>query len=80
MIKLGDLLKVIELDGPTLDVVVQVSRCDYRHIRDSRIANYLDREVTNISFDTANVDYYEDYYAEFDVYVTIAGPLLKEDT
>lgn len=80
MIRLGELLKVIDLDGPTLDVVVQVSRCEYRHIRDSRIANYLDREVTNICFDTANVDYYEDYYAEFDVYVTIAGPMLKEDT
>ena len=79
MIRLGELLKVIDLDGPTLDVVVQVSRCDYRHIRDSRIANYLAREVTNIYFDTANVDYYEDYYAEFDVYVTIAGPLLEED-
>ena len=80
MIRLGELLKVIDLNGPTLDVVVQGSRCEYRHIRDSQIANYLDREVTNISFDTANVDYYEDYYAEFDVYVTIAGPLLKEDT
>ena len=80
MIRLGELLKVIDLDGPTLDVGVQVSRCEYRHIRDSRIANYLDREVTNICFDTANVDYYEDYYAEFDVYVTIAGPMLKEDT
>lgn len=80
MIRLGELLKVIDLDGPTLNVVVQVSRCEYRHIRDSRIANYLDREVTNICFDTANVDYYEDYYAEFDVYVTIAGPMLKEDT
>lgn len=80
MIRLGELLKVIDLDGPTLDVVVQVSRCEYSHIRDSRIANYLDREVTNICFDTANVDYYEDYYAEFDVYVTIAGPMLKEDT
>ena len=77
MIRLGELLKVIDLDGPTLDVVVQVSLCEYRHIRDSRIANYLDREVTNICFDTANVDYYEDYYAEF--YVTIAGPLLEED-
>lgn len=80
MIRLVELLKVIDLNGPTLDVVVQVSRCEYRHIRDSRIANYLDREVTNICFDTANVDYYEDYYAEFDVYVTIAGPMLKEDT
>lgn len=79
MIRLGELLKVIDLDGPTLDVVVQVSLCEYRHIRDSRIANYLDREVTNICFDTANVDYYEDYYAEFYVYVIIAGPLLKEE-
>lgn len=79
MIKLGELLKVIDLDGPTLDVVVQVSHCEYRHIRESRIANYLDREVTNINFDTSNVDYYENYYAEFYVDVTIAGPLLEED-
>lgn len=80
MIRLGELLKVIDLNGPTLDVVVQGSRCEYRHIRDSQIANYLDREVTNIDFDTASVDYYENYYAEFDVCVIIAGPLLKEDT
>lgn len=79
MIKLGELLKVIELDGPDLCVVVQDSSCDYRHIRDSRIGNYLDREVTNIDFDTVNVDYYENIDAEFYVYVTIAGPLLKED-
>lgn len=79
MIRLGELLKVLDLDGPTLDVVVQVSLCEYRHIRDSRIGNYLDREVTNICFDTANVDYYEDYYAEFYVEVTIAGTLLEED-
>lgn len=79
MIRLGDLLKVIELDGPTLCVVVQDSSCDHKYIRDSRIANYLDREVTNIYFDTANVDYYYNYYAEFYVYVTIEGSLLEEE-
>lgn len=79
MIRLRDLLKVIDLNGPILYVVVQVSGCDYRHIRDSRIGNYLDREVTNIDFDTVNVDYYENIDAEFYVFVTIAGPLLKED-
>lgn len=79
MIRLRDLLKVIDLNGPILEVVVRVSSCDYRKIHDSRIANYLDREVTNIDFDTVNVDYFDNYYAEFYVDVTIAGPLLKED-
>ena len=79
MIRLRDLLKVIDLNGPILYVVVKVAHCDYRHIRDSRIGNYLDREVTNIDFDTVNVDYYENIDAEFYVFVTIAGPLLKED-
>ena len=77
MIRLGELLKVLDLDGPILYVVVRISSCEYRKICDSRIGNYLDREVTNISFNRVNVDYYEDYYAEF--YVTIAGPLLEED-
>lgn len=79
MIRLGDLLKVIELDGPTLCVAVQDSSCDHKDIRNSRIANYLDREVTNIVFDTESVDYHYNYYAEFYVYVTIEGSLLEED-
>lgn len=79
MIKLGDLLKVIELDGPTLCVAVQFSSCDHKYIRDSRIAKYLDREVINIVFDTENVDYYYNYHAGFYVYVTIEGPLLNDD-
>lgn len=79
MIRLRDLLKVIELDGPDLCVVVQSSSCDHKYISNSQITNYLDREVTNIVFDTESVDYYYDYYAEFYVYVTIAGTLLEED-
>lgn len=46
MIKLGDLLKVIELDGPNLKVYTKVSPYESRQIHPSLLPNYYTREVT----------------------------------
>lgn len=78
MVKLGDLLKVIELDGPNLKVYTKVSPYESRRIHPSQLSNYLTREVTSVCFETLDIDY-DDYCAEVAVNVTIEGPLLKEE-
>lgn len=79
MIKLGDLLKVIELDGPNLKVYTKVSPYESRQIHPSLLPNYYTREVTGVWVETLEIDY-DDYYEEVAVNVTIEGPLLEEDT
>ena len=78
MIKLGDLLKVIELDGPNLKVYTKVSPYESRQIHPSLLPNYYTREVTGVCVETLEIDY-DDYYEEVAVNVTIEGPLLKEE-
>lgn len=78
MIKLGDLLKVIELDGPNLKVYTKVSPYESRLVHPSLLTNYYTREVTRVCVETLEIDY-DDYYEEVTVNVTIDGPLLKED-
>lgn len=78
MVKLGDLLKVIELDGPNLKVYTKVSPYESRLVHPSQLSNYLTREVTSVCFETLDIDY-DDYCAEVAVNVTIEGPLLKEE-
>lgn len=80
MIRLGELLKLIERNDITVDVYVRVRPYECRRIRTNKLPNYANREVTGIYFDVAGSEVgYEDCDPEFYVYVTIAGPLLKED-
>lgn len=78
MIRLRDLLKVIELDGPNLKVYTKVSPYESRLIHPSLLPNYYTREVTSVRVETLEIDY-DDYYEEIAVNVTIDGPLLEED-
>ena len=80
MIKLGDLLKIIEPNDLTVEVYVRVRPYECRRIRTNKLPNYANREVTSISFDVVGCEVgYEDCYPEFYVYVTVAGPLLEEE-
>lgn len=78
MIKLIDLLKVIELDGPNLNVYTKVSPYESRRIHPSLLPNYYTREVISVCVETLEIDY-DDYYEEVAVNVTIEGPLIEED-
>lgn len=78
MIRLGDLLKVIELDGPNLKIYTKVSPYESRQVHPSLLPNYYTREVTSVCVETLEIDY-DDYYEEVAVNVTIEGPLLKEE-
>ena len=78
MVKLGDLLKVIELDGPSIGVYIDTSPYMARRIDEEKLPDYYDREVMQILFDTTEIDY-ENYQADFLVEVKIAGPMLEED-
>ena len=78
MVKLGELLKVIELDGPNLKVYTKVSPYESRLVHPSQLSNYLTREVTSVCFETLDIDY-DDYCAEVAVNVNIDGPWLEED-
>lgn len=76
MIKLGDLLKLIEPNDLTVEVYARCCPHGCRRIRTDQLPNYANREVTSISFDAVG---YEDCNPELYVYVNIAGLLLEED-
>ena len=76
MIKLGDLLKLIEPNDLTVEVYVRVRPYECRRICTNKLPNYANREVTSISFDAVG---YEDCNPELYVCVNIAGLLLEED-
>ena len=76
MIKLGDLLKLIEPNDLTVEVYVRVRPYECRRIRTNKLPNYANREVTSISFDAVG---YEDCNPDLYAYINIAGPLRKED-
>lgn len=78
MIRLGELLKVIDLDGPSIGVYIDTSPYMARRIDEEKLPDYYDREVLQIMFDTTEIDY-ENYQADFLVEVKIAGPMLEED-
>lgn len=78
MIRLGELLKVIDLDGPSIGVYIDTSPYMARRIAEGKLPDYYDREVMQILFDTTEIDY-ENYQADFLVEVKIAGPMLEED-
>ena len=80
MIKLGDLLKLIEPNDLTVEVYARCCPHGCRRIRTDQLPNYANREVTSISFDAVGYEVgYEDCNPGLYVCVTIAGPLLKED-
>lgn len=78
MIRLGELLKVIDLDGPSIGVYIDTSPYMARRIDEEKLPDYYDREVMQILFDTTEIDY-ENYQADFLVEVKIAGPMLEEN-
>ena len=78
MIRLGELLKVIDLDGPSIGVYIDTSPYMARRIDEEKLPDCYDREVLQILFDTTEIDY-ENYQADFLVEVKIAGPMLEED-
>lgn len=78
MIRLGELLKVIDLDGPSIGVYIDTSPYMARRIDEEKLPDYYDREVMQILFDTTEIDY-ENYQADFLVEVKIAGPMLEDD-
>ncbi len=80
MIKLGELLKLIERNDITVDVYVRVRPYECRRIRTNKLPNYANREVTSIYFDVAGSEVgYEDCNPDLYVYVNIEGPYTKND-
>lgn len=76
MIKLRDLLKLIEPNDLTVEVYIRVGPYEGRRIRTDQLPNYANREVTSISFDAVG---YGDFLPCLYAYVNIDGPLLEED-
>lgn len=76
MIKLGELLKLIERNDITIGVYARVAPCNARRIPTDQLPNYKNREVTSISFDAVG---YEDCNPDLYAYVNIAGTWLEED-
>lgn len=78
MIKLGELLKIIDLDGPTLNVYIDVSADMARAIDEDDLSDYYDREVLNILFNTVDADP-DDWDSEYYIDIAIEGPFIPSD-
>ena len=78
MIKLGELLKIIDLDGPTLNVYIDVSADMARAINEDDLSDYYDREVLNILFNTVDADP-DDWDSEYYIDIAIEGPFIPSD-
>lgn len=78
MIKLGELLKIIDLDGPTLNVYIDVSADMVRAIDEDDLSDYYDREVLNILFNTVDADP-DDWDSEYYIDIAIEGPFIPSD-
>lgn len=78
MIKLGELLKIIDLDGPTLNVYIDVSADMARTIDEDDLSDYYDREVLNILFNTVDADP-DDWDSEYYIDIAIEGPFIPSD-
>lgn len=76
MIKLGELLKLIERNDITIGVYARVMPCNARRIPADQLSNYKNRKVTSVCFDAVG---YEDRNPDLYVYVNIDGPWLEED-
>lgn len=77
MIKLGELLKLIERNDLTIEVYARCCPHECRRIRTDQLPNYKNREVTSVCFDAVG---YEDCNPDLYAYVNIDGPWLEEDT
>lgn len=77
MIRLGELLKLLNRNDLTIGVYARVAPCNARRIPTDQLPNYANREVTSISFDAVGC---EDCPPYLYAYINIDGPLLEEDT
>lgn len=76
MIRLGELLKLIEHNDITIGVYARVMPCNARRIPTDQLPNYKNREVTSVCFDAVG---YEDRNPDLYAYVNIEGPYTQDD-
>ena len=76
MIKLGELLKLLNRNDLTIGVYARVAPCNARRIPTDQLPNYKNREVTSVSFDAVG---YEDCNPDLYAYVNIEGPFIPSD-
>lgn len=74
MITLGELLKVMDFEGTTLEVSVKTGQYACRDIHSINLSDYYNRKVVKVYFDAVTIDNYGGDRLEFYVYIIIEGP------
>ena len=77
MITLGELLKIMDFEGTTLEVYVPIGQYACRRIHSRNLSDYYNRKVNKVYFEGVNVDRYRVNWREFYVNILIEGPWVE---
>lgn len=71
MITLGELLKIMDFTGTTLEAYEKVGKYVCSRIHAKNLSDYYDRKVVKVYFDAVTIDNYGGDRLEFYVYIII---------
>ena len=74
MITLGELLKIMDFEGTTLEVSVKTGQYACRDVHSMNITDYHRRKVLKVYFESRTINKYGHNWLEFHVHIMIEGP------
>ena len=77
MITLGELLKIMDFEGTTLDLSVMTGQYACRDVHSMNITDYYNRKVLKVYFESRTINKYGHNWLEFYVHIMIEGPWVE---
>lgn len=74
MITLGELLKIVDFEGTTLNVSVQTGQYACMDIHSINLSDYYNRKVLKVYFESKTIKKYGHNWIDFHVHIMIEGP------
>lgn len=74
MITLGELLKIMDFEGTTLNVSVMTGQYACRDIHSINLSDYYNRKVLKVYFESRAIKKYDHNWIGFHVHIMIEGP------
>lgn len=74
MITLGELLKIVDFEGTTLNVSVITGKYACMDIHSINLSDYYTRKVIKVYFESRTINKYGHNWIDFNVHIMIEGP------
>ena len=74
MITLGELLKIMDFEGTTLNVSIITGKYACRDIHSINLSDYYNRKVLKVYFESRTINKYGHNWIDFHVHIMIEGP------